>query len=121
MATEYSIENARIAVPHLIECARNKQTITYGELTAKIGRHHRAAPHLLEYLLRVCHKLEIPTIGTLVVSKTTGLPGDGFILDQKTKKLEFGSNEYQRQVKAEQNKVYAHKNWDTLKDEFGLD
>lgn len=54
MATDYSIENARLAVPYLIEYAKKGETITYGQLAAKIGRHHRAVPHLLEHLLRVC-------------------------------------------------------------------
>ena len=114
MATEYSIENARLALPHLIECAGSHKTITYGDLTAKIGRHPRAASHLLEHLLRMCHKLNIPTIGTLVVSKTTGLPGDGFVVDQGAKKLDFGGPEYRRQAEREQARVYAHKNWDAL-------
>ena len=120
MATEYSIENARLAAPHLIECAKAGKTMFYSELTAKIGRHHRAAPHLLEHLLRVCHKLKIPTIGTLVVSKSTGLPGDGFIVDQGAKKLEFGSLDYRTQVEVEQKRVYSHPNWDALLHELEL-
>ena len=118
MATEYSIENASLALPHLIECARSHETITYGGLTAKIGRQHRPAPHLLEHLLRVCHTLNIPTIGTLVVSKTTGLPGDGFVVDQSAKKLDFGGPDYRRQVEKEQARVYARKNWDALLQEL---
>ena len=121
MATEYSIENARFAAPHLIGCAQVGKTIIYGELTAKINRYYRAAPHLLEHLLRVCHKLNIPTIGTLVVSKTSGLPGDGFMLDQAAKNLQFGSSEYHRQVEIEQKRVYAHRDWNVLLKELGLE
>lgn len=120
MATDYSIANARLAVPPLIECARTVQTITYGDLAARIGRHHRAMPHLLEPLLRVCHRLDIPTIGTLVVSKTTGLPGDGFIVDGAARQLNYGGSEYRRIVQDEQNRIYAHANWNRLRQEYGL-
>lgn len=120
MATDYSIANARLAVPYLIECAQKGETITYGQLAEKIGRHHRAGPYLLEHLLRVCQKLNIPTIGTLVVSQTTGLPGDGFIIDGAAKQIEFGGAEYQRRVKGEQRRIYAHSDWSSLCANFGL-
>ena len=120
MATDYSIENARLAVPHLIVCAQSGEPITYGDLAAKIGRHHRAVPHLLEHLLRVCQKLNIPTIGTLVVNQTTRLPGDGFIVDGAARQLEYGGTEYRRRVTVEQQRVYAHSDWNKLRQEYGL-
>jgi hypothetical protein len=120
MATDYSVDNARFAVPHLIECARSRKTITYVELADKIGRHYRAVPHLLEHLLRVCQKLNIPPIGTIVVSKTTGLPGDGFIIDGGAKKLVYGGTEYRQRVSDEQQRIYTHQNWASLLHEYGL-
>ncbi len=120
MATEYSTQNARLALPVLIECARDKGTLTYSELGTKIGRHYRAMPHLLEVILRACHKVKVPTIGTLVVSGTTGLPGDGFIVDGQAKKLVYGGAEYNSLVEAEQNSIYSWQDWDPLLKEFGL-
>ncbi len=120
MATDYSIENARLAVPYLIEYAQKGKTLTCGQLAEKIGRHHRAVPHLLEHLLRVCQKLDIPTIGTLVISQTTGLPGDGFIIDGAAKQIEFGGVEYRHRVKDEQSRIFAHADWGSLRTEYRL-
>jgi len=120
MATQYSADNARLCVPHLIDCARRRETIPYSELAEKIGRHHRAMAPALEHLLRECHRLELPTIGTLVVNKQSRLPGDGFIVDQQARQLVYGSNQYKEAAVEEQERVYSHQNWQPLREAYGL-
>lgn len=77
-------------------------------------------PHLLEVILRACHKVNVPTIGTLVVSGTTGLPGDGFIVDGAAKKLDYGGVEYLSLVKEEQEEVYIWRDWSPLFEELDV-
>ncbi|MCK9634943.1 MAG: hypothetical protein M0R41_01515 [Methylobacter tundripaludum] len=62
----------------LISKADNQSTITYGELADYLGFAGAGvfAP-LLDCIMRYCDKNGLPPLTSLVVNKTTGVPGDG--------------------------------------------
>lgn len=62
----------------LVECAKNKKTITYKDFSNEIKIHHRTVRYPLEYIQDYCLKNQLPPLSILVVNKTTGLPGTGF-------------------------------------------
>jgi putative restriction endonuclease len=72
------IERAYRAWPILTGCAEQRRTITYGELGASLGIHHRAVRYVLGWLQSYCMEEYLPPITILVVN-STGKPGSGFI------------------------------------------
>ncbi len=72
------VERAYRAWPVLIGRAEKCQTITYGELGAELGVHHRAVRFLLAVIQDYCLESKLPPLTILIVN-TTGLPGNGFI------------------------------------------
>lgn len=67
----------------LIECARQRQTITYGELsrrltTATIPARSYAMSAILGEIIRDDEPEEWGVLATLVVRKSDGLPGAGY-------------------------------------------
>jgi hypothetical protein len=70
----------------LIEKARQRQTITYGDLVAQIQSCHiETHGYAMGGLLRAVHQLDVaanrPGLATLVVRKSDGLPGPGYFAD----------------------------------------
>lgn len=63
----------------LIKCAKDRTTITYGELAERIDSHHRALRYPLGYIQDYCLDERLPPLTMLVINKATKLPGDGFI------------------------------------------
>jgi hypothetical protein len=67
----------------LIECARNRQTITYSELSRLLRSayvHHRS-PLFTRLLIDIGRRNDLagePSLPALVVAKLTGMPGGGF-------------------------------------------
>jgi hypothetical protein len=63
----------------LIGCAYRGETITYGELAAAVKR---GGPNLmaeaLDCLTRWCTRSGLPQLASLVVERTTGMPGPWF-------------------------------------------
>ncbi len=72
------LERAFRAWPILIEVARHRNTITYGELGAKLGIHHRAVRYVLGILQDYCLEENLPPLTILIVNGS-GKPGTGFI------------------------------------------
>jgi len=70
-------ERAYRAWPILTERAREGKTITYGDLGALLGIHHRAVRHVLGLIQAYCLK-KLPPLTILVVDQG-GQPGTGFI------------------------------------------
>ncbi len=64
----------------LIGCARQRQTITYGQLAALIGMPgaYRALGRILDLLDKWTRQEGLPVIVALAVNEETGLPGDRF-------------------------------------------
>ena len=62
----------------LIGKAHNRQTITYGQLAELLGFGGAGTlAQLLGPVLHYCRQQELPPLTVLVVSKDSGLPGDG--------------------------------------------
>ena len=67
----------------LIACARQRQTITYGELSARMQTVH-LPPHsyamsgMLREIIDEDHRDERGILATLVVRKSDGRPGPGY-------------------------------------------
>ena len=59
--------------------ALSEYSITYQELGNKLEIHHRAVRFVLAVILDYTNEYELPPITALVVNKTTGKPGQGFI------------------------------------------
>lgn len=87
--------------PILVDIARLRRTITYGDLSSKVGLHHRAARHFLGYIQEQMRERRLPPIQAVVVNQRTHEPGDGLAVAHSGKA-------WQRQLA----KVYAHR-WST--------
>ena len=72
------VERASRAWPILIKRAISRATITYGELGAALGVHHRAVRYLLGVIQDYCLEVELPPLTILIVN-ASGRPGTGFI------------------------------------------
>lgn len=71
-------DRARLAWKVLSTVAKKRQTITYGELGAEIGVHHRAVRYVLGPIQDYCLEARLPPF-TILVINASGRPGTGFI------------------------------------------
>lgn len=72
------VERAFRAWPVLIGVAKQRGTITYGELGAAIGIHHRAIRYVLGVIQDYCLEEKLPPL-TILIINSSGRPGTGFI------------------------------------------
>jgi len=72
------VERAFHAWPVLIAVANKRKIITYGELGAAIGVHHRAIRYVLGVIQDYCLEANLPPLTILIVN-SSGKPGTGFI------------------------------------------
>lgn len=72
------VERAFRAWPILCERATQGSTITYGQLGAALGIHHRAVRYVLSLIQDYCLEEQLPPLTILVVN-VAGRPGAGFI------------------------------------------
>lgn len=89
-------ERAAQIWPVLRLAAKNKQKLTYSDVGSFIGVKPIEIGRYLEPIQSYCLLNELPALTVLVVSKTTGVPGYGFIAAID--------------VRREQQKVFSH-NW----------
>lgn len=62
----------------LIGKAHNRQTITYIALANVIGYSDaRPVPNILDHIMKYCEQNNLPPLTALVVSKSSGAPGEG--------------------------------------------
>lgn len=73
----------------LISCAQDGRTITYKELSQKVDTHYRALGHALELIQKHCEIQKLPSLTSLVVSISTGVPGSGNKLDKSKLEKEY--------------------------------
>lgn len=73
------IKYAGLAWPILIQRAAGQRTITYGELAEHLHIHHRQCRLFLELLQNHCIENQLPPLTSLVIGKSSGLPGHGFL------------------------------------------
>jgi len=118
MATELSIERGRLALPHLVHHSEMRKTITYGELAGKIGCHPRVLRLVLEYIRdELCLPRSLPLLTAIVVRKSTGLPGDGWLPGGTS---HLSPEEYRRKFEEVRDQVFACDAWYALLTELGL-
>lgn len=74
-------QRAFLAWPVLTRVAADprRPSITYGELAAEVGVHHRAVRYILGLIQDYCLSEKLPPLTILVVNGQNGLPGSGFI------------------------------------------
>jgi putative restriction endonuclease len=93
---------ARRAWPLLVAMAkRRREPLTYAELSARLGLHHRAAAWILDLIQDWCSRNRLPPLQALVVNARTRLPGSGA--------KGVGSDERQHRRALE--RVYNHADW----------
>jgi putative restriction endonuclease len=71
-------ERAGRAWPILVECSRNRRTITYGELASKLNLHRRACRFFLGKIQDYNKLNNLPPLQSLVIRKDTRKPGSGY-------------------------------------------
>jgi hypothetical protein len=119
MASENTVERARLALPHLVHCAKHRRTITYGELATRIGTHHRPVRYVLGYIRdHICITRDVPLINSLVVNQDTGMPGESW-LPGGTAHLDPEEQKYKFEVFRDD--VFAFDAWDQLLSDLGLE
>lgn len=72
------IERAFRAWPILVKIAAERRTITYKELGAALGVHHRPIRYVLDVIQNYCLEIDLPPLTILVVN-SSGKPGAGFV------------------------------------------
>jgi putative restriction endonuclease len=100
-------ERASKAWPILTDCARNRQTTTYGQLAERMGAHPRVCRFFLGLIQDYCFNYNLPPLQSLVVNKHTRLPGEGYIATAR---------DY-RQIERAHNTVFNY-SWDTIRNPF---
>jgi putative restriction endonuclease len=63
----------------LVLAARNRQTLTYEMVGQACGVPAPSIGDFLRPLQQYCTENDLPPLTSLIVNKTTGVPGDGFI------------------------------------------
>jgi putative restriction endonuclease len=100
-------ERASRAWPILVKYAKNRQSITYGQLADKMGIHHRVCRFFLGLIQDHCNTNKLLPLQSLVVNKRTRIPGDGYIASSR--KL--------REIQKTQDKVFNYA-WNRIKNPF---
>jgi len=118
MISEETIKSAYDAIPHLVHHAQMRRLLTYGEIAAKVDRHHRAAQWFLWHIRdEICIPRGVPLLTAIVVNKETGLAGPGWSSEDVSR---LSDAEYRLKWEAECERVFAYDGWDGLLQELGL-
>lgn len=118
MTTDLSKEYGEKILPYLVQVAKSKKTITYKDLAAKIGVHHRAMGTALGYVRdEICIPRGLPLITCIVVNGNTGLPGESW-LPQGTSNL--SDKAYEQEFLRYRDQVLKYHGWDALLKELDL-
>ncbi len=72
-------ERAARAWPILIQHAVQGTNLTYGQLGAELGIHHRACRYVLLEIQDYCLENDLPPLTMVVVNSTTKTPGQGCV------------------------------------------
>jgi len=112
VATPKVWKNALAMLPHLAKCAKERRTITYGELGALIGVPAFFMGQSLDVLRdQLLPRHNLPRIDALVVSKDSGEAGDSFFQGGRDA---LADEEYRSVMVDQREQVYAYPNWDTV-------
>jgi hypothetical protein len=63
----------------LVLAAHNRQVLTYEIVARACGLHVPGIGDLLRPIQQFCSENSLPPLTSIIVSKQTGMPGDGFI------------------------------------------
>lgn len=108
---------AMLILPHLVQCAQRRETITYGELARRVDWHHRPLRYSLGYVRdTICRPRNLPLINSIVVTQS-GTPGESF-LPEGTDHL--SGVEYWTEAQRLQEEVFDYPHWDALLEELEL-
>jgi hypothetical protein len=132
-------KTARLALPVLIDIAKSgkRSTITYTKLHERVVERGGQADmgKMTKYafplgrIATAMQRLELPSLTSIVVTRSTGLPSsgiDGFIvhhldLDRKTAKALSEDYDIRRELVAKiWDEVFAYKDWPTVMTRLGL-
>lgn len=104
--------HARRIFDHLVRCAGEMRTVSYGELGEMCGLHHRALRVPLYDILEGCRRRGLPTLTALVVYADTRRPGDGLW------PADLPEADREAWWRAEVTRVFAY-DWDTVEFDTG--
>lgn len=65
----------------LVLAARNRQVLTYELVAQACGVPAPSIGDFLRPIQQLCTEKDLPPITSLIVNKSTGLPGDGFLAE----------------------------------------
>ena len=118
MYTQLAKERGLLALPHLVEAAKRRELLTYKQLAAKVGCHHRALSFPLGYIRDdICRARGLPMLTAIVINQGLKRPG-GSWLPEGTDQLSPPQNRLRFEAECE--RVFACQEWDKLLDEVGL-
>lgn len=114
---------ARQALPLLVRQARAKKTIYYEDLAKEIGMPN---PRNLNYVLgsigvtlnelSIKWNEKVPLLNTLVINKTTGIPGEGFdeFLPRGVNVRNMSRKQKDAAFKAFYKEIYSYPKWNEV-------
>jgi hypothetical protein len=118
MTTELSRENGNRLLPFLVQAARTRNMLTYGELSKKAGVPLRPINNALGYIRdEVCIPRNLPLITAIVIKIDTKMPGDSW-LPEGTSHL--SPEEYRLEFEKFRDNVFSYQGWEELLEELGL-
>jgi hypothetical protein len=95
-----------------------RKTITYKDIPAQVGCHHRSARFFLDYIRDdIGVPKALPLLNAIVVKQATGLPGSSW-LPEGTSTL--SPKEYKEKYELYRDQVFACDQWDALLERLGL-
>jgi hypothetical protein len=119
MRPETARRYAYLALPFLVSCARQRQTIYYGQLGSEIGLNAQGIGPVLNYIRDdVCIQHGLPHLSIIVVrDDKTQRPPDEVIEESGIRPGET----HQAAFKRLRDEVFAHDSWDDLLSDLGLE
>lgn len=117
MVGQISIDRAELAIPHLVEAAKNRELLTYGKIGGLVGCHPIVVRFFLCYIRdEICKPNKLPMLTVIVVSAATGIPGESFI-EEGTAHL--SPQQYKQRFQREKKKVFSFPHWDLALNKLG--
>jgi hypothetical protein len=107
------------ALPYLVRSAQQRKTLYYGELGDYLKVNpHTVLPHVLGFIRDdICDPNHLPRINAIVISKSTDLPGIGFIPEGITG---FTDDEIKRKYEQFRDETFKYHGWEDLLKSLGL-
>jgi len=118
MTDEERRQKALLAIPYLVRAAQSRKTLTYKELGAKLGVHHRQVGRYIGYIRdEICRPKRLPLLNCLVVNGQSGMPGESWLPGGSKAKTEEGRR---REFEEFRDSVFEYGRWNELLGQYGL-